>query len=176
MDQCTVHLQEPDSLQNLKITFFPANCTSKLQPLDLGIIKKRRFPDLELDECDINDENNVCERDAKTVVIDVEDWNILRAEIILQEYENCNTDNMISELFTIDELIEDKLSDANLNDGEECEEVIPPSFNGARYCIEKLQFYFICPKTNAKSLNELNSIPNAVINIHRKLAHQMTVI
>ncbi|GBN30320.1 hypothetical protein AVEN_260934-1 [Araneus ventricosus] len=39
-------------------------------------------------------------------------------------YVNCDKD-MISELFTFDELIGDKLSSANLSD----DEVIPPSFN-----------------------------------------------
>lgn len=37
IDQCTVH---PDlQLSNVRVIFFPANCTSKLQPCDLGIIR-----------------------------------------------------------------------------------------------------------------------------------------
>lgn len=40
IDQYTMHPKEVDFfLQNLKIIFFPPNCTSKLQPLNLGKIK-----------------------------------------------------------------------------------------------------------------------------------------
>lgn len=38
-NQCTAHPQEVDILQNIKIIFFFPNCTSRLQPLDLEIIK-----------------------------------------------------------------------------------------------------------------------------------------
>ncbi|XP_042898966.1 tigger transposable element-derived protein 6-like [Parasteatoda tepidariorum] len=37
LDQCTAHLNL--KLKNVRIEFFPVNCTSKLQPLDLGIIR-----------------------------------------------------------------------------------------------------------------------------------------
>ena len=37
IDQCSAH---PDlQLSNVRVVFFPANCTSKLQPCDLGIIR-----------------------------------------------------------------------------------------------------------------------------------------
>ncbi|XP_042911152.2 major centromere autoantigen B [Parasteatoda tepidariorum] len=37
IDQCSAH---PDlQLSNVRVEFFPANCTSKLQPCDLGIIR-----------------------------------------------------------------------------------------------------------------------------------------
>lgn len=39
VDQCTAHPQETGFLQNIRIIFFPPNCISRLQPLDLGIIK-----------------------------------------------------------------------------------------------------------------------------------------
>ncbi|XP_054720763.1 tigger transposable element-derived protein 6-like [Uloborus diversus] len=38
MDQCPAHPKDLPSLNNIKVTFFPANCTSKLQPMDLSII------------------------------------------------------------------------------------------------------------------------------------------
>lgn len=37
MDQCPAHPVNLE-LRNIKLIFFPANCTSQLQPLDLGII------------------------------------------------------------------------------------------------------------------------------------------
>lgn len=37
IDQCPAH-PPTVHLRNIKLTFFPANCTSELQPLDLGII------------------------------------------------------------------------------------------------------------------------------------------
>ncbi|GBN91322.1 hypothetical protein AVEN_148866-1 [Araneus ventricosus] len=49
------------------------------------------------------------------------------------QYVNCAKGIMTSKLFTIDELIEDRLSDANLSDDDE---VIPPFFKGA---VEKLR-------------------------------------
>jgi hypothetical protein len=38
LDNCSVHSQNLN-LSNIKIEFFPPNCTSVLQPLDMGIIK-----------------------------------------------------------------------------------------------------------------------------------------
>lgn len=38
VDQCSAHPKHM-SLRNVKVVFFPANCTSVLQPLDLGIIQ-----------------------------------------------------------------------------------------------------------------------------------------
>ncbi|GFW62990.1 tigger transposable element-derived protein 6 [Trichonephila clavipes] len=37
LDNCTVHNNAPP-LSNVKLQFFPPNSTSKLQPLDLGLI------------------------------------------------------------------------------------------------------------------------------------------
>lgn len=56
---------------------------------------------------------------------------------------DCDADVMTSELFTIDDIIEDKLYDANLNDDEEGEEIIPPSFKDAMDFIQKLRTYLI---------------------------------
>lgn len=38
IDQCAAHPKNTSALKNVKVVFFPPNCTSKLQPLDLGII------------------------------------------------------------------------------------------------------------------------------------------
>ena len=38
VDTCTAHPADISHLQNVGVEFFPANCTRKLQPLDLGII------------------------------------------------------------------------------------------------------------------------------------------
>ncbi|GBO12743.1 Tigger transposable element-derived protein 6 [Araneus ventricosus] len=37
--QCPAHPPDTNFLKNVTVKFFPANCTSKLQPLDLGVIK-----------------------------------------------------------------------------------------------------------------------------------------
>lgn len=39
VDQCSAHPPDTSYLRNMKVKFFPANCTSVLQPLDLGIIQ-----------------------------------------------------------------------------------------------------------------------------------------
>jgi hypothetical protein len=39
IDQCAAHPRDSIALENVKILFFPPNCTSHLQPLDLGIIR-----------------------------------------------------------------------------------------------------------------------------------------
>lgn len=39
VDQCSAHPPDTTYLRNIKVKFFPANCTSVLQPLDLGIIQ-----------------------------------------------------------------------------------------------------------------------------------------
>ena len=38
MDKCTAHPTDLGFLRNVKVHFFPANCTSRLQAMDLGII------------------------------------------------------------------------------------------------------------------------------------------
>lgn len=50
---------------------------------------------------------------------DDEDWNLVRADIILQKYANCNTDIRSSELFSTNELIQENLSGATVSDDEE---------------------------------------------------------
>lgn len=42
IDQCPAH-KITSQLHNVEIVFFPANCTSELQPLDLGIIQAFKF-------------------------------------------------------------------------------------------------------------------------------------
>jgi hypothetical protein len=38
VDNCAVHPKDTSFLRNVKVVRYPANCTSTLQPLDLGII------------------------------------------------------------------------------------------------------------------------------------------
>ncbi|GBO46258.1 hypothetical protein AVEN_242717-1 [Araneus ventricosus] len=59
------------------------------------------------------------------------------------KYVNCDNDIMTSKFFTSDEIIEDKLSGANLSDGEE---IIPLFFKEAMDSIEKLRTYFFLSK------------------------------
>ncbi|GBN47745.1 hypothetical protein AVEN_139475-1, partial [Araneus ventricosus] len=76
-------------------------------------------------------------------------------------YANYDKDIMASKLLIIDELIEDKLSGADLSADEEA---IPPFFKDAMDSIEKLRAYFFSQKNNEKAFNELNSIHN---DVHR---------
>ncbi|GBM45176.1 hypothetical protein AVEN_271764-1, partial [Araneus ventricosus] len=71
--------------------------------------------------------------------------------------------------FTIDELIEAKLSGANLSDDEEN---IPPFFKDAVGSSEKLLTYFFCEKNGGNTLNEVNSVHNEVLNTHSQSARQ----
>ncbi|GBN69195.1 hypothetical protein AVEN_47916-1 [Araneus ventricosus] len=72
---------------------------------------------------------------------------------------------MTLKLFTIDELIEDKLPGANLSDDEQ---VIPSFFKDAVDSIEKLGTHFFCQKNSEKIFNELNPIHDDVFNTHRQ--------
>jgi len=38
LDKCPAHPRDLPKFNHVKVLFFPANCTSKLQPLDLSII------------------------------------------------------------------------------------------------------------------------------------------
>lgn len=60
VDNCTAHSLIP-KLQNIEIVFFPANCTSILQPLDMGIIKcfKGYYRKRLVDSALVNIENKV---------------------------------------------------------------------------------------------------------------------
>lgn len=83
---------------------------------------------------------------------------------------------MTSGLCTVDDLIDEKLSAANLsNDEEECEEITLPSSKDAIDCIEKLRAYFLCQNTSEKTFHKLNSIYSAVIKTQRQLTHQTTM-
>jgi hypothetical protein len=39
VDNCAAHPKYTSFLRNVKVTWYPENCTSVLQPLDLGVIK-----------------------------------------------------------------------------------------------------------------------------------------
>lgn len=82
-----------------------------------------------------------------------------------------------SELCTVDQLIENKLSgDKVSEDEDECEEVTPPSFQDAMDFIEKLRTYFVCQNsTSQQTFNELNSIHNAVLYTRRQSERQTTI-
>ncbi|GBM43876.1 hypothetical protein AVEN_174444-1 [Araneus ventricosus] len=80
-----------------------------------------------------------------------------RFEAVAEVYVNSDKDIMTSKLFTIDELMEEKLPGANLSYGE----VIPPSFKEAMESTEKLRTNFFRQKNSEKAFNELNSIHNA---------------
>lgn len=60
IDNCGAHTSFP-KLQNIEIAFFPANCTSILQPLDMGIIKcfKGYYRKRLVDSILVNFENKV---------------------------------------------------------------------------------------------------------------------
>ena len=45
---------------------------------------KGGFLDTKFDKCDNNDENDIDESSDETVIMDEEDWNLLRAEITLR--------------------------------------------------------------------------------------------
>jgi hypothetical protein len=38
VDKCPAHLLGTTVLKNIKVVFFPANCTSRLQPFHVGVI------------------------------------------------------------------------------------------------------------------------------------------
>ncbi|GBN09105.1 hypothetical protein AVEN_162070-1 [Araneus ventricosus] len=71
---------------------------------------------------------------------------------------------MISQLFTVRELVEEKLTDANLSEDEE---VIAPSF---------IRTYFFRQKSSEKTFDELDSIHNDVPNSHRQSTQQRTTV
>ena len=54
MNQCTVHSQYTNFLQNVKVSFFSANCTSKLQLLDLRILKNNNNNNNETQQKKVN--------------------------------------------------------------------------------------------------------------------------
>lgn len=85
-------------------------------------------------------EIDVDERDDEILIINEEVWNLLAAEVTFEDYLNCGTDIKTSELRTMDELIENKLYAANLNDDEECKEIISPSFKYEMDCIKRTYF------------------------------------
>jgi hypothetical protein len=39
VDNCAAHPPDTSSLRNVKVVFYPLNCSSVIQPLDLGLIK-----------------------------------------------------------------------------------------------------------------------------------------
>lgn len=96
----------PSSFKNIMDSRRKLNCFIKR----INIIK-RGFPDIHLDERDVIDENYI---DGKAG-----DWNFLSAEITCQEYANCDTKIMTSELFATNELKACKLSSVNLIGDEE---------------------------------------------------------
>ena len=79
-----------------------------------NIFIKGGFPDLKLDECNNNDENDIDERDDETVIMSEKHWNLENREHFQCIYVNCDIDIMTSELCTVDDLIDDKLLGANL--------------------------------------------------------------
>ncbi|GBM92552.1 hypothetical protein AVEN_272845-1 [Araneus ventricosus] len=70
------------------------------------------------------------------------------------DYVNSDKDIMTSKLFTIDELIDYKLSGSNLSDDEE---VTPPFFKDAMDSIEELRIHFFCQKNGGK-IHSMNLI------------------
>lgn len=82
--------------------------------------------DPEVEEYDIIEENDVNKRNDEGC--NIPNYILRREKIPFKEYVNCDPGIVTSELIIINELIEDKSSDANLiNDEEECE-VVSPSF------------------------------------------------
>ncbi|GBO27983.1 hypothetical protein AVEN_214960-1 [Araneus ventricosus] len=79
---------------------------------------------------------------------------------------------MTSNSFTIVELEEEKLTGANLSDDSE---VVPPFLKDAMGSIGKLSIYFFCQRNGERTLNELNSIHNHVVNTHIQSARQTMV-
>ena len=61
----------------------PARNQVKSETIKICFIKGG-FPDPKLDECDSNNENDIDESSDETVIMDEEDWNLLRAEITLR--------------------------------------------------------------------------------------------
>ena len=79
VDNFSAHLKPPH-MTNIKIIFFPANCTSKLQPLDQGIIAcfKRYYKSTMLDRLiqSIDDEIEIPQINIKNAIdLTVKSWN-----------------------------------------------------------------------------------------------------
>ena len=80
----------------------------------------------------------------------------MRAESIFKEYINCDIDIMTLELCTLGGLINDKLMSINLSDdGKECEEISPSSFEDA--IDYNLELTWLEQKWNFFSWTEFNS-------------------
>lgn len=94
LDQCTAHkLPEPKRLRNVKVQFFPANCTSKLQPLDQGVIcQVKRLYRHQLVLYLLREMS--CKKDVKTAK-----WNILQAMHRICQAWNTVTPTNIAKCF-----------------------------------------------------------------------------
>ncbi|GBL53524.1 hypothetical protein AVEN_205351-1, partial [Araneus ventricosus] len=75
-------------------------------------------------------------------------------------YVNSDRQIMTSKLFTIDELVEEKLAGANLKD----DEAISPFFKGAMDSTEKFRTYFFGQKNSENE--SMNLIHNYELNTH----------
>jgi hypothetical protein len=108
IDNCTPH-NEPPKLDNIRVEYFPPNCTAVFQPLDQGIIRtvKSRYRTFLLRQilCDLekNIQRKCNVKEAIEWICGV--WDDISQSIITNCWKHTTTDtNSVSEVAEYDEL------------------------------------------------------------------------
>ncbi|GBM44549.1 hypothetical protein AVEN_250533-1 [Araneus ventricosus] len=168
IDQCPAHPPDTNILRNATVKFFPANCTSRLQPQDLGVIKslKQHYRKLLVKTADVN----LIENAESDHFVPPENWSNLSDVTAFEEFVQCDSELAAYSLLTIDEIITNE--ETRSEEEDNCFEKPLSSFQQALTGFNTMQEYLISSDLNDKVKMALLTVQNEIFSVHSKNALQ----